>query len=391
MTIMAKLFKRKDGRYSAQVFVGVIDGKRKYKTVYGETQSEVKQKVALITADVSRGIYAQDEEMNETDDISHLTVGEFLLEWLDSVDTVKINTRISYEGIVRNHLIPSLGSIKLQELEPREIQRMLNELNNKGLSTRTQRYVLTVLRMALKHARVLRLLESNPSEGLKLTKPKKDEIVPLDVEQVSRLLTAAKADRQLYLALLLAISTGARAGEIWAIEWEDIDFGKATLRIRHTLNRRTKELTHPKTESSIRTVALTEKAMSALRQYKEEQARQRTKATEWHDSYDLVFRTSIGTPIDHSHFIQRKFNPLLESLNNEGGFPKIRFHDLRNTAATLLLNEGENIKVIAEMLGHKDASMTADVYSHSLPNMQREAAKKMNNLLKEENHLYPVG
>ena len=125
---MAKLYKRKDGRYSAQVFVGIVDGKRKYRTVYGETQSEVRQKASLIEADVFRGLYTQDEEMDETDAISDLTVGQLLLDWLESVDGVKINTKISYEGIVRNHLIPKLGSIKLQELKPIDVQAMLNDL-----------------------------------------------------------------------------------------------------------------------------------------------------------------------------------------------------------------------------------------------------------------------
>ena len=188
----------------------------------------------------------------------------------------------------------------------------------------------------------------------------------------------AVADDRLSALYTVALTTGLRRGEAMGLAWEDIDFKRGTLAIRHTLIKVADgwERAEPKTAGSRRIVRLPEIAITELRRHRVRQLEERLQAgSEWQDT-GLVFTTTLGTAIDGSNLL-RAFRSHLRRVD----LPPIRFHDLRHSAATFMLTLGVQPKVVAEMLGHSNVGTTLDTYSHVLPHLQDEAAAKMDGLL----------
>jgi integrase len=179
---------------------------------------------------------------------------------------------------------------------------------------------------------------------------------------------------------VLAITTGIRRGEALALHWKDVDLDNRRIYIRYTLQDLKGgvfAVAPPKTESSRRPITLTELAVAALRRHRDAQrAQAEASGAAWHEQ-DLVFTTAVGGPVRGNHILQRHFEPLCRQL----GLPRIRLHDLRHTLASLLLRNQIPAKVAQEMLGHTTISMTLDIYSHVLPDMQQQAAASLDRLL----------
>lgn len=191
---------------------------------------------------------------------------------------------------------------------------------------------------------------------------------------------ALQGDR-LHALYVVAVSTGLRQGELLALRWGDVDLAGGALAVRATLQRTKEEgyvLRAPKTKQSQRRIILGTVATAALRAHRARQAEERLALGEaWDASLDLVFPNTLGRPMDGTNLLHYHFYPLLK----RSGLPRIRFHDLRHTAATLLLGRGVNPKIVSEMLGHASISITLDVYSHVLPAMQAQAAAAMDDAL----------
>jgi integrase len=204
-------------------------------------------------------------------------------------------------------------------------------------------------------------------------------IQPLTPEQTKRLVEFVSEDR-LAALYVLAVTAGLRQGELLGLKWEDVDLDHAILRVKRTLlgiKDGKPVFGTPKTAKGRRSVKLTAKAVEALEKHRERQIEERKQLVKlWRDC-DLVFPTRVGTPISRHNLVTRSFKPLLV----RAGLPDIRFHDLRHTCATLMLVVGTNPKVVQEMLGHANVSITLDTYSHLLPNMQGEAVGRLDNLL----------
>jgi integrase len=200
------------------------------------------------------------------------------------------------------------------------------------------------------------------------------EMGVLTEEQV-RVLLAAAAGERLEALYVLAHATGMRLGELLALKWSGVDLEEATLQVRSTLQRTKAGYTFadPKTARSRRAVALSATAVEALRRHRIRQAKERLQLGEVWSNLDLVFTDEVGSPLDGISVLRYAFHPLLK----RAGLPIIRFHDLRHTAATMLLGRGVNVKVVSEMLGHSHISITLSLYGHVLPHMQREAAAAM--------------
>jgi integrase len=208
------------------------------------------------------------------------------------------------------------------------------------------------------------------------------QISTLSPEQTRLLLDAAIED-DLSAVYVLAISTGMRQGELLALKWQDINLDGASVHIRSTLHR-TKSgfvFNEPKTSRSRRQVVLTQTAVAALRRHRVAQAERRLEMGAYWQDQDLVFTNEIGGPVDAGNLRNRSFSPLLQ----RAALPKIRFHDLRHTAATLMLSRGIHPKVVSEMLGHSQIAITLDLYSHVTPTMQRDAAQLMDQVLQAAN------
>jgi integrase len=200
-------------------------------------------------------------------------------------------------------------------------------------------------------------------------------IRPLSPEQARRLLHEARGDR--FEALyVLALTTGLRQGELLGLRWEDVDLSAKRLRVRRTLVTGSKlTFGQPKSSRGRRGVALTPHAADSLTVHRDQQ-----QDGSLYDRTGLVFCTSKGTPIAPQNLVRRCFKPLLK----RAGLPNIRFHDLRHTCATLLLGRGVHPKVVQDLLGHAQITLTLDTYSHVLPDMQAEVVDAMQDVLKED-------
>jgi integrase len=295
-------------------------------------------------------------------------------------DTVKATTFERYEQIVRIHLKPALGRVKLKALTPAHVRGLYREKLEAGSSARTVRYIHTTLHKALKQAVMDGLIPRNATEVVKPPQQTREEMRPLTPEQAKLLLRAAhEAEDRLEALYVLAIHTGLRQGELLGLKWDDVDLEGGSLQVRRTLTI-TKDgpvFTTPKTAGSRRSVKLTSKATEALRSHLERQLGEIDRVGSLWSENGLIFASVTGDPLDRRAVTTLKFKPLLK----HAGLPEIRFHDLRHTCATLLLTRNVNPKIVSEMLGHATIAITLDTYSHVLPNMRDQAAAAMEEAL----------
>jgi integrase len=362
--------KRKDGRHMARYTIETPDGPKR-KTIYGRKYKEVEKKLAEARGDAARGLVF---------DADNLKLGEYLDRWLtDSVaDTVRPTTFERYEQIVRVHIRPVFGKLKLKNVTPAHVRGLYREKLEVGLSPRTVQYIHVTLHKALKQAVADGLIPRNATEAVKPPQVRKEEIRPLTAEQVKMLFEAVRGDR-LESLYILAVHTGLRQGELLGLKWGDVDLEAGTLQVRRTLTtaKGGPVLRAPKTKGSRRTVKLSPTALKALRSHLERQLGEIDRAGELWRENGLIFASESGEPLDRHYVTTHRFKPLLK----RAGLPQIRFHDLRHTCATLLLSQNVNPKVVSEMLGHATIAITLDTYSHVLPNMQESAAAAMEEVL----------
>jgi integrase len=290
-----------------------------------------------------------------------LKAGQYLERWLmDSVlDTVRPTTYERYEQIVRIHIRPALGGVKLKNLTPVHVRGLYREKLQAGLSPRTVQYIHVTLHKALKQAVQDGLIPRNATEAVKAPQVRRQEIRPLSAEQVKVLLETACGDR-LEALFVLAIHTGLRQGELLGLKWEDVDLESGTLRVRRTLatTKGGPMLTAPKTKGSRRSVKLTQGALDALRSHLKRQLQEIDRAGSLWRENGLVFASETGEPVNRHHLTSHRFKALLTRAQ----LPEIRFHDLRHTCATLLLTKNVNLKIVSEMLGHASIAITLDTY-----------------------------
>jgi integrase len=255
---------------------------------------------------------------------------------------------------------------------------MLNAKSASGAKPQTTRNIHAVLRRALTQGLRWGVVSRNVATLVDLPRVDRDEVRGLSPADARTVITAVAGDR-IEPLVLLSLSTGLRQGEALGLRWQDVDLEAGTVRVRHSLQRmpgRGVELVEPKTPRSRRTLALPTSTANALREHRKSQLQERLWAgSRWQEA-DFVFTTSIGTPMIGSD-LTRRFQALLRAA----GLPPMRFHDLRHGAASLLLAQGVHPRVVMEMLGHSTITLTMNVYSHVIPDLQREAATKMEALL----------
>jgi integrase len=361
------VFRRADGRWCAYLSLG--EGGRRY--LYGKTRAEVQRKLSAAHRTQDDGLPFSPERH---------TVGDFLTEWLEGQrPRLRPNTWKRYEEYVRIHAMPTLGRVKLAALSPQHLDRLYAQRVAAGLSPTTVHHIHAVLHKALEQAVRWNLVPRNVAGLVDPPRAGRQEMTALTPEQTRTLLEGA-ADGPLEAILTLAVTTGMRKGELLALHWTDVDLERGTLRVVGTMQRHPDgkmAVTPPKTARSRRRVELAPMALNALRRHRARQTETRLLLGPVWNALGLVFPSSLGRAQDGSHLLYGLFHPLLERL----GPPIIRFHDLRHTAATLLLGQGVHPKIVSEMLGHSTIAITLDLYSHVTPTMQRDAARAMNSLL----------
>jgi len=371
-------YKNKKGEvigYRGAYTVHTAEGpKRRY--VSGKTRDDVRVKLTKAMADRDDGLFSDDE---------NITIGEYLDRWLSDCvrGSVRESTFDRDSYLVRVHIKPALGRIKLSKLSPVQVQGFYRDRLDAGLSTSTVNKVHTVLHKALSQAELWCLIPHNPTEAVKAPSPASQEMRPLSPEEAGRLLKAACSDR--FEALyVLAVTTGMRRGELLGLKWSDVDLKGGAVSIRRTLSRvdngKRVTLGEPKTKKSRRTIPLTLRALEALKAHRKRQLEEMMELAGLREDQGLVFTTRTGSLINPSNLRQRSFAQLLK----RAGLPHVRFHDLRHTCATLLLSQNTHPKFVQELLGHATIAITLDTYSHLIPGMGDYTARAMEDALEED-------
>ncbi len=362
--------KRSDGRWVARLTLE--GGARKY--IYAKTRQEAARLLAAAIRDRDAGIPIVGEKQ---------TVGQYLTTWLANIQpTIRPRSWIRYEEIVRLHVVPALGNTVLSRLTPQQVQSLYTAKLAEGLAPATVARLHAVIRRALGEATRTGLTQRNIATLVTPPRPVRKEMRVFSPEQ-ARSFLAAIEEEPLAALYVLALTTGMRRGELLALHWDDIDLETGYVQVRQTVQHMkggVYTFTAPKTPRSRRKIALSQRAIAALRKHRTQQLEHRREVgAAWHDE-GLVFPTAEGRARRGNHILEREFAPILKRV----GLPPLRFHDLRHTAATLLLRQGIHPKIVAEMLGHSTVSMTLDTYSHVLPDMQKDATAALDRLLGDE-------
>ena len=352
--------KNKDGKVIGYRGSYIVNGKRYY--VSAKTKTETEQKLRQSMTDADRGLVFE---------AGALVLSDYLDMWLRNIeDTIRQRTWERYEQIVRVHLKPTLGRLKLKSLTPTHLRGLYREKLDAGASNRTVQYIHTTLRRALQDAVTDELILRNVADGIKAPRPKKKEINPLSPEQVRTFLEATRDD-PLEALYVLAIHRGLRQGELLGLKWDDVNLEAATLHVRRTLSltRDGHVFEQPKNGKG-RSIELTQSAADALRSHLQRQLKEIEALGDEYQDQGLIFPGERGQPM-RPWTLTRKLQRILERV----GLPHMRFHDLRHTCATLLLSKGVHPKFVQELLGHATISITLDTYSHVIPAMGDQTRK----------------
>ena len=366
--------KRKDGRWEGRYTAGYDpeSGKRIIKNVLGKTQAEVKEKLKK-AIEKNVGI---DYGRAKT-----YTVGNWLEVWYENYAKIKMrpSTYLTYHGYIENHIKPQLGKIPLNDLTTLNLQQFYKKLlaegrverieaqkQPKGLSTKTVRNIHQIISSALKLAVEQRLIARNPADGCALPKVEHKEMKTLTADQLSAFFQEAK-DSGVYELYYLDLATGLRRGELLGLKWTDVDLDRGVLKIQRAISRQNGKVVEAplKTKNAYRTLPLSADAISVLKMQK-----CKVGNSEW------VFPSPTGGPMSPDSVLH-----MLQRVLKRAGLPRIRFHDLRHTFATMALQNGVDVKTVSSMLGHYSAGFTLDTYAHVTTSAKREAAKTMGSIL----------
>ena len=353
------------GRWCAQVS---LEGKRLSKSF--DTQKEGLDWIRKILGQIDQGL---------TFDNTKISLGDYMADWLDSTQSAKRPTTWNhYNQVTKKYIIPIIGKIKVKDLRPEHIQGMYNQLLKKEVGTYTILKIHTVIHCAMQYAVKIGIIGRNP---VSFTHPPREPAIEMKIlteSQVNQLLTWL-LDHRWEALFYLAVTTGMRQMELLGLKWTDLDWDRQSIKVERQLVRSRihgVQFSMPKTRFGKRSIALGMKTIEVLRRHYEKQQIERLRAGDKWQRSELIFTNSIGGPIHYRNLL-REFKRLL----NGARLPPIRFHDLRHTAASIMLNNGIPPIVVSRRLGHAKASITLDVYGHLIPSMQREAAEKIDELI----------
>ena len=361
-------FHKPSGLYCAELIVEQLDGTKNRYVKYGKTKEKAVTKLEQLKIEHATGKLAAPSKM---------LVHELTAHWLEDVARPKIGPKTYqlYKWLIDDFVNPRVGTILVQKLAPAQIQNLLSGMEKAGKSARLRQLVLIRLHQALNLSVKYGWLTRNPCELVEKPKTSKRAAQVLEPEQVVKFLEVAKEDR-LYPLYILALTTGMRFGEMLALHWKDVSLDDAKVSINYTLQDIAKhklERKEPKTRASRRLIGLTRVAQAVLRDHRERQKvmlAKRDRISPW------VFCSKSGAPLRQSN-VRRSFKKLLKRAE----LPRMRFHDLRHSFATLMLDAGEHPKIVQEMLGHTKIATTLDTYSHVLKGMQEEAVSRLDRRL----------
>ena len=382
-------FNKERNRWESKfTFRDNITGKTTRKSFTGKTQTEALSKGKIWSKELEGGL---------TLDSNVITLGEWVSTWLSEYVRPKglsPKTVAKYESCLNCYIVPKLGHMLLKQLKPIHFQRLFNELRVTGGKEKTgitpgtikvtRRYICMALDRAVRDG----MLIKNPAKDTDPIKQLKKEARSLTQEQATRLLLLSKTKGKdyymHYIALMLAMYTGLRLGELFGLAWDCVDLIKGVVHVKRSLITSLKGIgfKEPKTATSIRRVPIPPDVVSELIIYKAWQDNViEGMGDKWQEN-NLVLTNSFGKVVDTSNFTTRFFKPILIDVGIDRSF---KFHELRHTYASFLLQTKADYKVIQELMGHSCIAMTLDTYSHLKPEAKEEAVSKLEGFIQIPN------
>lgn len=368
-------------------------GKQIQKTISGKTQKDVAERLRRVTTEIDAEQYIEPCKM---------TLGEWLEIWQrEYLASVKPFTVLNYSQQIKNHILPALGAVRLDALNPHTIQGFYNMLAREGmlvpkhdkkgrairkngkivyehaapLSPKTIKNTHGVLHRALQQAVKIGYIRFNPADFCELPRVERKEIMPLDADDIAAFTQAIRGNRYETL-FLVTLFTGMRRGEVCGLTWDCVDLDKATIRINKQLQN---VPGHPGEWRLVstkngkgRTIMVAPTVVEVLRKHRQRQAEERLRAGSLWQNTGLVFCNEVGEHIS-PHTVYDNYKKIVTSI----GLPNARLHDLRHSYAVAAIQAGDDIKTVQCNLGHATASFTLDVYGHMTPQMQRSSAARM--------------
>ncbi|MCU5681280.1 site-specific integrase [Bacillus wiedmannii] len=355
---------------------------RRSRMAVAKNKREAEKELALFIAEIEAGEYIKPQKMLFKD---------FVEEWKKkyAINSLSPQTYETYCGHLKLRILPSLGNMKLEDIKPMHLITFADQLKSDtrkdgkegSLSPATINYVIRVIKNTFKRAHEWQLIRRNPAE--KLTKLKDDYQTkePYDLEETRQIMNFLEQEETMYQILFqLAIMTGFRRGELLGLEWKDINLEDGTITVRQSVSYANSQyyIKEPKTRASKRTISIPTSLIEKLKRFKNDCNEKRLSCGDLWESgeYFFVFSSWHGKPLYPSH-ITKKWN----KFTKKHALRHVNFHGLRHTSATLLLEAGENMKVISSRLGHSRINTTIDIYTHSLQSADKGASNKLESLI----------
>ncbi|UWD46834.1 site-specific integrase [Clostridioides difficile] len=349
--------------------LGIVEGKRKkVERVGGNTKKEAEKAL--------REALNEYENSGIVFEESNISLSDYLDFWFKEYVLLncKYNTQESYRINIEKHIKPKLGVYKVKALTPAILQNFINKKYKEDYSQSTLQVLKAILHRSLKSAVYpYKHIRENPMQYVSIpktkTKTETKKVKTITLEEFNQTLNIFPQDSFQRIVLLIGFYTGMRRGEIIALTWDDIDLDNKTITVKHTLIKKKNgmfELSQPKTESSCRTIFTGDTLVRALKEHKLYQKKMKLKYGEFYFDSDWVCTKENGQQVT-IHTMDTIVRQIREALNND-----FHFHCLRHTHATLLLENGANIKDIQNRLGHSQLSTTMDTYSHVTDKMKNE-------------------
>lgn len=361
---------RPDGRWELRTVFEDALGRKKRLSIYGATRKEVVAKRDAMKTEEAAGTLASPNRQ---------TLDAYLTFWLDHIKAeVKPTTHQSYTYLVDSHITPRLGHVLLQKLVPLHVEGLMSDMQADGLSARTASYARAVLRRSLQQALRWGLVGRNVAQNVEPPRKQAKEMLAWTPEQAATFLDHMK-DHDLYALFYLALMTGMRRGELLGLRWQDVDAQEGKLHIRQNLvivDHRP-QFIDPKTTKSRRSVHVARETIEVLQRHRSKVVGMREKAKARWQEHDLVFPSSVGTPLG-----TYTLNNTWWQAQEAAKLPRIRFHDLRHTYASLALAQKISPKVVSERLGHANVAFTLQTYAHVYEEEHRAAALSAGDLLR---------
>ncbi len=387
------VFERENGQWVGSISLGYNEaGKRIRRTVYGNSKKEVLDVLDRLRNDARVGTLP---------DATGMTVGQLLDRWLKSSESKTEARTVEERGrIIKNHLRPRLGGVRLAKLTALHVEGLYSDMRRDGVGASTIRHAADALGVALSHACKLKLIAANPAAAVDKPNSPEREMLFLTPEQAKILLDVAR-DQHCYALIVLALASGCRQGELLALGWDDVDLQKGSLTVRRSLSQADQGfiLKEPKTAASRRTIALPDLAVSVLTAHKAAALKAGLLSAPIFCTRDGGYLLKRNVLRALRAVIRRANTP--PGMINRGGRPKkgasprgkpvfeplkilparLRFHDLRHTHASVLLSQGQSLRAVSQRLGHANPALTLRVYAHCMPSDDAQLAAALNRLL----------